>query len=116
VQSARDLFQFAVGLIVLSDLDERRVPDGLLLREAFSLTPAEIRIAQALANGLRLPAVAERMRVSHETVRSQLKSIFHKTGAGHQGELVVILDRMAGGSGTATHVQGASANRALRLK
>ena len=45
---------------------------------------------QALLAGDGLDAVSARFAVTRETVRSQLKAVFHKTGASSQGELIRI--------------------------
>lgn len=52
-----------------------------LLREAFGLTAAEARVADAAALGLTVPAIARRDGVSAHTVRSQLDAALTKTGA-----------------------------------
>jgi DNA-binding CsgD family transcriptional regulator len=44
--------------------------------------------------GRRLDEAAEELQVAHETVRSQLKSAFRKTGARSQADLVrLVLQR-----------------------
>lgn len=58
------------------------------LRADFGLTPAESRLAAALADGACLADAAERFGTTRATVRSQLKSIFCKTGVSRQTELV----------------------------
>ncbi len=65
-------------------------PDNILQR-AYGLTPAEARLALALFEGRSLGEFAEGNRVSRETVRSQMKSIFLKTGTRRQAELVSLL-------------------------
>jgi DNA-binding CsgD family transcriptional regulator len=62
----------------------------------FALTPAEIRLAKAIAGGRKLSEVAGLLGVSSETARAHLKSVFAKSGAHSQSELSVLLDRMAG--------------------
>lgn len=57
----------------------------------FSLTPAEARLAAALANGDSLECMAQRFGVSLNTVRTQLKSCFRKTGTSRQNELVKLV-------------------------
>jgi DNA-binding CsgD family transcriptional regulator len=96
VQSARSLFHYATGLLILHDLDGRPQPEVAVLREAFGLTPAEGLVAQALAGGRKPRQVAAELKLSHETVRVHLKTIFAKTGVGHQAELAIVLDRIAG--------------------
>lgn len=61
------------------------------LQAAFGLTEAELAVSTRLAQGLSLSEIAAQQDKSRETVRSQLKSIFAKTGATSQAELVVTL-------------------------
>ena len=69
-------------------------PDPILLATMFDLTPAEARVAAALANGSSPKQIAATSNVAHSTVRSQLKAIFGKTGAARQSELVGMLLRV----------------------
>jgi DNA-binding NarL/FixJ family response regulator len=57
----------------------------------YGFTEAECRIANRLAGGKRLDQIAAEFKVSRNTVRSQLRSIFDKTGARRQAELVSLL-------------------------
>ena len=59
-----------------------------LLRHVYGLTPAEVRVALAIAEGETIKRYAERRRVSPNTVASQLKRAFEKTGLKRQSELV----------------------------
>jgi DNA-binding CsgD family transcriptional regulator len=59
-----------------------------LLRHVYGLTPAEVRVALAIADGETIQHYAERRRVSRNTVASQLKRVFDKTGLRRQSELV----------------------------
>ncbi|MCC6921158.1 MAG: alpha/beta fold hydrolase [Alphaproteobacteria bacterium] len=58
-----------------------------LLREAFGLTAAEARVADAVALGLTVPEVAQRDGVSAHTVRTQLDAALTKAGAGRAPDL-----------------------------
>jgi DNA-binding CsgD family transcriptional regulator len=58
----------------------------------FALTPAELRLCNALRRGISLKACAREWGLSYDTLRSQLKRIFLKTGARRQAELVVALE------------------------
>jgi DNA-binding CsgD family transcriptional regulator len=73
------------SLTVLDSAAELRA-DALAL--AFGLTPAEARVAGYLAQGLAPKKVAEICGVSTCTVRSQVRTLFVKTGARRQPELV----------------------------
>ena len=54
----------------------------------FSLTPAEARLAGALATGETLANFADRRGISIGTARIQLKQVLSKTSSGRQAELV----------------------------
>jgi len=59
------------------------------LQQTFSLTAAEARLVKLLANGHHsIKAVSETLGTSVHTARSQLKSVFHKTGTANQLELI----------------------------
>ena len=62
-----------------------------LLRRAFHLTPGEARLAAQLARGMTLTEAANGFRVTRNTVRAQLRSIFDKTEARRQSDLVRLL-------------------------
>jgi DNA-binding CsgD family transcriptional regulator len=52
-----------------------------------SLTPTELTVAQAIAEGLSNPQIAARMFVSRRTVTTHLTSIFRKLGISSRSEL-----------------------------
>lgn len=58
------------------------------LERLFGLTPAEARVAIAICSGRTAAEIAEDQCVTYATVRSQLKSVFSKTGIHRQAELV----------------------------
>jgi DNA-binding CsgD family transcriptional regulator len=62
--------------------------DPALVSGTFGLTPAEGRLAAMLANGHAPDECAGRLGVKISTVRSQLLSIYSKTGASGQTSLV----------------------------
>lgn len=60
---------------------ERPVPIAIdTLMNVYSLTEREAKVAIAIANGRDVSEIAEMHHVSVQTVRSQLKNIFSKTG------------------------------------
>jgi DNA-binding CsgD family transcriptional regulator len=63
------------------------------LNERFGLTPAESRCLLALPELGDVPSLARAFEVNPETIRSQLRSVFAKTGTGSQTELVLLLAR-----------------------
>ena len=60
----------------------------------FDLRPAETRIAAALLEGRELLEIVRIYAVSRESIRSQLKSIFLKTGTRRQADLVALLPQV----------------------
>jgi DNA-binding CsgD family transcriptional regulator len=86
-------FLGARAILVFTDLKIRPGPEPGLLRRAFNLTAAEARLAAVIATGVSPEEAAERLEIARETARKQLKSVFEKTGAHRQGELVALLSR-----------------------
>jgi DNA-binding CsgD family transcriptional regulator len=77
--------------IVFVDLECRvSLVEGDLIR-AFSLTPAEARLASRLISGDSIEHVAAKLGIAYETARNVLKRVFHKTGTHRQGELIAVL-------------------------
>lgn len=60
----------------------------------YDLSPAELRVASALLKGLSPEEYALEAGVTLHTVRSQLKSLFAKTGTRRQSELVAVLSNL----------------------
>ena len=61
------------------------------LVSVYSLTPSEAQVAISLANGHSIDEIAELSHHSSHTIRSQLKSVFRKTGVSRQSELIKLL-------------------------
>lgn len=59
--------------------------------ERYHLTMAEFRLVIVLQEGCGLKAAARRIGVGYETVRTQAKSVFMKTGAKRQADVVTLL-------------------------
>lgn len=64
------------------------------LRTLYGLTPAESRLAELIMSGLSLREAADQNEVSHETVRSQAKAIYAKTGARRQADLIRLMSNI----------------------
>lgn len=62
-----------------------------LLRRELDLTPAESRLALQLGSGETLADAAAQLRVSLNTARNQLRSIFAKTGVSRQADLIKLM-------------------------
>jgi len=87
-------WQRPVALLVISDPQARSPLTSERLQTLFGLTPAEARVAIALAEGKALDEVAEDGQVSINTVRYQLKRTLEKTGTRRQAELVKTINAM----------------------
>jgi len=61
----------------------------------YGLTPAEIELVAALSDGATLEIFAERRGVRAATVKSQLLSVFAKTGTNRQAQLMRLLYSIA---------------------
>jgi DNA-binding CsgD family transcriptional regulator len=92
--AARSPFLGARVLLVLRDTDQMRIPAGDLLKRAFALSAAEIRVATRVGVGVSLEATADQLGITRETARTQLKAVFAKTGRRRQSELVALLSRL----------------------
>jgi DNA-binding CsgD family transcriptional regulator len=58
------------------------------LRSVFNLSPAEAKLMHALLDGATLGELTQQWGVGKETLRSQLRAIFAKTGTASQAELI----------------------------
>lgn len=86
----------AVVMVLIQDPDASPRLPSEVLRELYGLTQAESRLARSLLEGHSLSDVASLNNVSHETVRSQIKSVLHKTGTRSQGQLIRLLSFVPG--------------------
>jgi DNA-binding CsgD family transcriptional regulator len=81
--------------VLLMNPDYMPEPDPSMLRELFSLTPAEARLAAALVEGQNLEEAAVSLAITIETARTHLRRIFSKTSTNRQGELISLIMRVA---------------------
>lgn len=83
------------ALVMLHDLSQPPARlDPYLVAATFDLTPAEAKVAAALARGYSKQEIADGCRVSINTVRSQAQSVLDKMGVARQAELVSVLSSM----------------------
>lgn len=78
-------------LVTVRDPDETPHLPVDVLRQQFDLTPAQARLASALASGDSLEDYARHAGVTVNTARTTLKSVFARTGCRRQAELVLML-------------------------
>ena len=117
--SKSDVVMFFSGstrLVMLIVSQAREPADDLaeLLRGAFRLTPAEIRLALALMAGTSLQEYAACSGVAVMTVRNQLQSIFGKTSTHRQAELTALLFSLPGSRSTRSATTGSVQSSAPR--
>ncbi|MBG0808378.1 helix-turn-helix transcriptional regulator [Methylosinus sp. H3A] len=89
--AAQDVFAAGDILLIVTELTIGATPDAALLQGLFDLTPAEARVARAIAAGRPASEIAGAHGVSAETVRTQLRAVFAKTGVSRQVDLVRLL-------------------------
>jgi DNA-binding CsgD family transcriptional regulator len=86
----------AVALCFISGHEHQTQDAHAVLPQIFGLTPSETRLAVSLLDGGSLTEFAARHGVSVNTAKTQLASLFAKTGAHRQGEVVTILRAACG--------------------
>ena len=91
LRQARDIFNGASTLLVVTSLTNPKAPPAQVLSGLFDLSPAEARVARGLVEGNSIEDIAKATNLSRETIRTQLKFIFAKTGTKRQAELVGLL-------------------------
>ena len=80
---------------IVHDTTDHKTLDCQMLMDVYELTNAEARIANALSGGHSVESAAALLGVRPATVRSQLKSIFRKTGVSRQQDLVRLLTSLS---------------------
>ena len=94
-RSAQDVFIGASHIVLVTPVTAPAAPLTNLLVGLFDLTPAEAAVARGIASGDSIPDFARRNGVSPETVRTQLRAVFEKTGTRRQADLVRLLSGAA---------------------
>jgi DNA-binding CsgD family transcriptional regulator/PAS domain-containing protein len=85
----------AAAIVFLNDSEQQTTLPSEVLRMLYGLTVSEARLALTLLDGRSLSEAAELHKVRQETVRTQVKSVFQKTGAKRQGELIKLLAKLS---------------------
>lgn len=88
-------FAHGHALLMITDCEDRSPSDAARLQMTFRLTDSETRLAVQLSSGKTFAEAAEVLGIAYETSRSQLKSVFAKTGTRRQAELARLLARVA---------------------
>ena len=79
------------ALLTLNSLGPRPGPPAAILAKTFCLTPSEAKLACIIARGAPPDIAARELKISRETARNQLKTVFAKTDTHRQSELVALL-------------------------
>lgn len=90
-RTAHDIFSSVGWICAAVPVRPNVVPGAQVLQALFDLTPAEARVARAVAGAKRLDELAADLGLSRETIRNQLKAVLAKTGARRQVELANLL-------------------------
>jgi DNA-binding CsgD family transcriptional regulator len=83
------------AIAFLADPSASVAPAQGPLIELYRLTPAEVRLAIALGNGDGLQEVAGQLGISLNTAKTQLQSIYGKTGTDSRAKLTKLLFALA---------------------
>src|SRR6266851_2139543 len=79
----------AAVFVFKATLETPSSPD--VIRRAYQLTPAELRVLLAIVNVGGIPEVATALGVSDSTIKTHVRRLFDKTGAGRQADLVKLV-------------------------
>lgn len=85
----------ARSVVFIFDEASRSPPPMRLIAQLYRLTPAERRLAEALLSGESLTDYSERMGLTRNTLKTQLRSLFAKTDTARQSDLVRRLTKLA---------------------
>ncbi len=93
----RDGHMHPTAVVFITDPEEETHSAQEILMHLYRLTRAEARLASVMMQGTSLREAADRLQLSYETCRSQLKSVFLKTETSRQTDLVRMLLRSPAG-------------------
>ncbi len=84
-------FQHSSVIAYITEVKHDKNISSSILRYMFDLTGAESRVTADISSGLSVDEIATKSKLSKETVRTHLKSIFSKTGVNRQSQLVSLV-------------------------
>jgi two-component system nitrate/nitrite response regulator NarL len=85
--------KYIIGTDVADDLAQAVKQVGAERPRPYKLTARELEIVSAIAEGQSNRQIAERLKISLQTVKHHLTSIFDKTGASNRLELALLAIR-----------------------
>jgi DNA-binding CsgD family transcriptional regulator/PAS domain-containing protein len=86
-------YDLPMAMVLVSAPDENRISESELA-ELYGLSPAESRLAVAVAYGKRLNELAGEFGVQITTLRTQLSSVLKKCGVERQSDLVRLISNI----------------------
>jgi len=108
----RDVLAAVRAIVVIRDLEECSMPPEAHLRNLFSLTSAEARLATRVASGEHLEVAAEELGIAYQTARNEMQAIFAKTDTHRQAEIVALFARLQGAGPSAAQRRSSKGQRA----
>ena len=78
-------------LVLVNDTTRAPAVSLQAMRALFAATPTEVAIANGLLAGHSVGEIARLRRISEDTTRSHLKTLFQRTGTCRQSDLVLLL-------------------------
>lgn len=81
----------AYVMILMTDTAEPVKINTRLLQSLYRLSAAELRVVEQICNGERIQTIAQHNNLSEATVKTQLQSVFTKTGVNRQIQLVKLV-------------------------
>jgi DNA-binding CsgD family transcriptional regulator len=93
-----DVSQPLRAIVFINDPERKARPAHDILRAIFGLTPAECRVALLLGDGMSPREIAKLLVLSPNTVKSQVSTVYAKTGISSHAQLVRLLARLPGGA------------------
>lgn len=85
----------ARAIIIVEVASAKPQPAQNLFITLFRFTPAEFRVAQALLTDEQPKAIAQMLRVSENTIRTHIRSLYSKTNTRRMPALISLLSRLA---------------------
>lgn len=81
-------------ILLIDDSEDESELHWTWITQCYRLTPSERFVAMQLVGGLSADDIAERRKVSIETVRSHIRSLLSKTGTRRQSAMTALLARL----------------------
>jgi len=95
-QQGSDLFRRATAALFITDQDRDIPVPRAAFAALYGLTPAEVRIAELIVNGISQREISRQLGLRPSTVKTHLLHVFEKTGVQRQVDLVRLAASLAG--------------------